>query len=177
MLMVSGELIQAIRKQYALSWRGIHGAIHWARVMENGLRLAESTGANQEIVKLFSVFHDACRWNDDHDPQHGPRGAALAEAFRGEYFQLDDAGLEILKTACALHTTGRNHPDITVQTCWDADRLDLGRVGIEPDPRFLCTSVAKHAAMIEWASQRAVRGFTPRFAAEQWDCRLEDYFA
>jgi HD superfamily phosphohydrolase YqeK len=60
--MVSSELIQAIRKQYALSWLGIRGAIHWARVMENGLRLAESTRADLEIVKLLAVFHDACRW-------------------------------------------------------------------------------------------------------------------
>jgi hypothetical protein len=33
--------------------------------------------------------------------------------------------------------------DITVQTCWDADRLDLPRVGIQPLPQFLCTEAAK----------------------------------
>ncbi len=25
----------------------------------------------------------------------------------------------------------------TIQSCWDADRLDLGRVGIIPNKRFL----------------------------------------
>ena len=25
--------------------------------------------------------------------------------------------------------------DITIQTCWDSDRLDLGRVGMMPEPR------------------------------------------
>jgi hypothetical protein len=29
-----------IRNQFALNWRGLHGAPHWARVRQNGLRLA-----------------------------------------------------------------------------------------------------------------------------------------
>jgi hypothetical protein len=33
--------------------------------------------------------------------------------------------------------------DPTVQTCWDADRLDLGRVGIKPHPDFLSPFAAK----------------------------------
>lgn len=48
--------------------------------------------------------------------------------------------------------------DITVQTCWDADRLDLGRVGIRPDPDRLCTSAAKESDLLEWAYARSVRG-------------------
>ncbi|MBT5083254.1 MAG: hypothetical protein HOM62_22025 [Rhodospirillaceae bacterium] len=47
--------------------------------------------------------------------------------------------------------------DITVQTCWDADRLDLGRAGIVPDPRYLCTDAAKEPRMIEWAHNRATK--------------------
>jgi hypothetical protein len=34
------DLIEAIRKEFALSLDGIHGALHWARVRDNGLRLA-----------------------------------------------------------------------------------------------------------------------------------------
>lgn len=32
--------------------------------------------------------------------------------------------------ALAYHSDGYTEGDITVQVCWDADRLDLGRVGI-----------------------------------------------
>jgi uncharacterized protein len=27
--------------------------------------------------------------------------------------------------------------DATIQTAWDGDRLDLGRVGIKPNPKYL----------------------------------------
>jgi len=164
------ELIQAIRQQYRLPWNGIHGAAHWARVLENGWCVAESSGANREVVALFAVFHDACRWNEDHDPEHGRRGAALAAMYRGQFFELSDPNFLILQTACSLHTTGRTHPDITVQTCWDADRLDLMRVGIQPDPRFLCTLKAKQPDMIVWAVERSCREHIPSFALEEWGC-------
>ena len=33
--------------------------------------------------------------------------------------------------------------DLTVMACWDADRLDLGRVGIRVDPKRLFTTTAQ----------------------------------
>ena len=65
-------------KKYALPPHGIHGVAHWARVMENGLRLAEATGANSDIIQLFALFHDACRINEGRDACHAVRGAMLA---------------------------------------------------------------------------------------------------
>ena len=38
-------IVQAILTGYDLSWNGTHGVGHWARVLENRLRLARSTGA------------------------------------------------------------------------------------------------------------------------------------
>jgi uncharacterized protein len=38
-----------------------------------------------------------------------------------------------------------------VQTCWDADRLDLGRVGIIPRPDRLCTEEARDPVLFERA--------------------------
>ncbi|HJN67445.1 MAG TPA: hypothetical protein QF761_14640 [Pirellulales bacterium] len=46
----------AILDGYALPWRGTHGVMHWARVWTNGLKVAEVSGADQEIVKLFALF-------------------------------------------------------------------------------------------------------------------------
>ena len=64
--------------------------------------------------------------NDNHDPEHGARGATLARILHGQQFQLDDSGLALLLVACETHTTGTRHPAVTVRTCWDADRLDCG---------------------------------------------------
>ena len=55
-------------------------------------------------------------------------------------------------SSCIGHTHERTHPDVTVQTCWDADRLDLGRVGITPHPSRLCIEVTRRAETIRWAN-------------------------
>jgi uncharacterized protein len=150
-------LIAAIRSQYRLRWDGIHGRAHLARVRENGLRLAQRTGARSDVVELFAYFHDACRHNDSHDPQHGPRGAALARSLVGSAFDLDPAGLDLLTAACIGHTRGETDAEVTVATCWDADRLDLGRVGKRPRPDLLCTDAARDPAVIAWAYERSLR--------------------
>jgi len=51
------------------------------------------------------------------------------------------------KTACEGHTYKGYHDDVTIQTCWDADRLDLGRVGITPDPDRMCTGMGRQLAL------------------------------
>jgi uncharacterized protein len=151
-------LVELIRSRYRLRWNGIHGYPHWVRVRENGFRLAERTGARADIVELFALFHDACRLNDDHDPQHGWRGAELARSLCPTGFQLDDQGLELLADACARHTDGHLEGDITVQTCWDADRLDLARVGKTPRSEKLCTEAARDPQTLQWAIARSLLG-------------------
>ena len=149
--MVPQDLIEMVQKGYALRLDGIHGIAHWARVRTNGLRLAEQTGANPEVVALFALLHDSKRLNDGRDPKHGARAAEFAASLRDSLLTLSEEELELLQFACEYHTEGLTEADITVQTCWDADRLDLGRVGITPDPRYLCTPAARESAMIEWA--------------------------
>jgi uncharacterized protein len=161
-------VLKSVLEEYALPWNGIHGVVHWARVLENGLVLAEKTGANIEVVKLFAVLHDSRRLNDGHDPDHGPRAAQLAHNISGRLIDLPDHEFGLLCRACEGHTHERTHPDITIQTCWDADRLDLGRVGITPHPTRLCTEVAKMPTMIEWAHQRALSDYVPSFVEDEW---------
>ena len=148
---ITRELVEAIRKAYALDWGGMHGMAHWLRVRENGLRLAELTGADRQVVKLFAFIHDAKRLTDWPDPEHGRRAAEFAETLRGSLIVLPDRAFRWLVYACEWHSDGLTEAPPTVQTCWDADRLDLGRIGVRPDPRFLCTAAAKDGAMIEWA--------------------------
>jgi uncharacterized protein len=166
---ISRELIAAIRLQYVLPWNGCHGVGHWARVRENGLRIAASTpGVNIQVVELFAVFHDSRRQNEGWDHGHGRRGGKLARALRGTLFEISDAELELLCTACDLHTDGHTQAEPTIQACWDADRLDLARVGTMPNPKYLCTPAAKDPEMIRWADERACRWFVPQFAIENW---------
>jgi uncharacterized protein len=161
-------LVHEILDGYQLLVDGTHGVYHWARVMENGLRLATMTKAKTEVVTLFALFHDCRRVNEDHDPGHGRRGAELAATMRGTLFHLSDEDFELLYTACAYHTDGLIEGDVTVQTCWDADRLDLARVGITPAARYLCTAYAKTQEMMRWANERASAEFIPDLA-QQWE--------
>ena len=122
-----------------------------------------------ELVTLFALFHDARRINEDHDPGHGHRGADLARKLRGEFYDLSDDRFDLLVEACSRHTDGRTDGDVTVQTCWDADRLDLGRVGVRPWPERLCTDTAKDPDMIDWAHRRAVDGVIAGVVRSLWD--------
>jgi uncharacterized protein len=144
----------------------------WARVLENGLRVAEQTGANIEVVSLFAVLHDSKRVNECTDPDHGQRGADFAAELRGHLFDLPDQELELLYLACAGHTHERTHSDITVQTCWDADRLDLGRIGITPDPNRLCTAAARKTELLRWADGRARFVIVPTLVWDEWGVDL-----
>lgn len=171
--MDTAAIIAEILKGYELNPRGFHGVVHWARVMENGLKLEETTGADRTVVTLFALFHDSRRVNDGSDWGHGLRGAKLARQLRGSAFELNDDEFELLYRACEWHTEGESDPSPTVCTCWDADRLDLGRVGIRPDPRYLCTEAARCPMMIAWAEKRARADFEPSIVIEQWGIPLD----
>jgi uncharacterized protein len=161
-------LVHRILENYALSWQGPHGVGHWARVLENGLRLARETGAKVEVVRLFAIFHDSCRVSDGTDPWHGERGSELASALRDKWFVLSDEEFDLLYEACAGHADGGTEADVTIQTCWDADRLDLGRVGVIPMPEKLCTRAAKRSEILKWADGRACLEVVPGIVAAEW---------
>jgi uncharacterized protein len=167
-LPVIPELLQAIRGQYLLPWEGLHGIGHWARVCENGLRIASAARADVTVLLYFSIFHDACRRNEGHDPAHGWRGAELALRLRGRIYEVDDERFEMLRRACAHHTGGRHDGSPTVLACWDADRLDLARAGITPRPERLCTEAARSPEVIEWACGRSRTRTVPSFVSAHW---------
>ncbi len=161
-------LVQVVLREYTLPWDGDHGVAHWARVLENGLRLAEMTGANVEVVRHFALIHDSRRVNEVSDPDHGPRAAAFAHGLRGVLLQLSDADFRLLHRACEGHTHEISHPNVTIQTCWDADRLDLGRVGVTPHASRLGTAAARSREVLAWADGRATFGVVPDWVATDW---------
>lgn len=132
----------------------LHGPDHWRRVERNGCILAARTGAKVHVVRLFALFHDSRRENEGRDPGHGKRGAEFAATFRGRLCEISDEDHELLRLACIWHTDADHHTDPTIGTCWDADRLDLGRVGVIPDAQFMSTAfgkeIAEHGVIHPW---------------------------
>jgi uncharacterized protein len=172
--MLTPSLIQQITKSYRLPLGGVHGLPHWARVLVNARRLAIETGADATVIELFAVFHDARRQNEGYDPEHGSRAASLAHALLSGNDRLSREKLQMLDEACRFHTDGLRDADVTVQTCWDADRLDLLRVGTYPEAELLCTEAAREPAVIAWANERARKGDVPRLIWEEWGMRLPE---
>jgi uncharacterized protein len=123
---------------------------------------------NKSIIELFAVFHDSGRQNEHTDDGHGYRGAELAKKLKGTFFDLEDSDFELLYTACCHHTDIHFHENITVQACWDADRLDLGRVGKIPVIDYFGTAFAKEPDTVAWATKRAQEGILTEFAIEEW---------
>jgi uncharacterized protein len=137
------DFLRRIVKRLGIDAYGIHGIEHWIRVYENGYSLAESTGANARVLIWFAVLHDSQRSSDAMDHGHGRRAAEFAKQHRTK-IDLENREFELLIEALACHTEGcRPEADITVRTCLDADRLDIGRTGAKPDPAWLYTEAAK----------------------------------
>lgn len=59
---------------------------------------------------------------------------------------LDNEEIDLLEKACRYHTTEHRTGNETIDICFDADRLDLGRVGITPDPERMATAQGAYYA-------------------------------
>ncbi|MFZ4779098.1 MAG: hypothetical protein ACOYM3_27360 [Terrimicrobiaceae bacterium] len=140
------HLKQIVSGQFHTEDYSVHGPDHWRRVEVNGLLLATQTGADIAVVRLFALFHDSRRIDDGWDEGHGARGAEYAASLRGTEYDLSDDSFDLLHYACEWHTEGKHHENPTIATCWDADRLDLGRVGIIPSPEFMSTEFGREIA-------------------------------
>lgn len=163
-VMVRSVIMTEILAGYDLPLGGVHGIAHWGRVLEAGLRLAEITRADKVVVAHFAVFHDARRRCDGDDPEHGKRGAELALRLRPG-LAMTERQCALLVHACRFHAEGRTHDDPTVQTCWDADRLDLWRVGITPREPGLGATAARCVDILEWSRARSLADVVPDGAA------------
>jgi uncharacterized protein len=130
-------LIALIKAEFRLDWKGIHGANHWARVLHHGKNIGQLRKADLLVVELFGFMHDSCRLNEGQDLKHGQRAAEFAHGIHGDFYSLQPKQLDQLCFAMQHHSGGEVSVDATIQTCWDSDRLDLGRVGIVPSAQYL----------------------------------------
>ena len=145
-------LLKAVLAQLRINRDGAHGIRHWARVRKHALTVGQATGADLLVVELFAFLHDSQRENEYQDAGHGSRAAEYARSLQALYFDLTPTQLDKLCLAMIGHSDGQVHADATIQTCWDADRLDLGRVGTKPRSKYLSVEAAKHIEnAYEWS--------------------------
>jgi uncharacterized protein len=154
----------------------LHGPTHWARVhmFAKALLTREQVPADaQTCVVLFAWLHDLAREDDEGTRTHAVDGAAQVDRILpaiGEDLSPDQR--EVVRGAINYHSDGMVAREaveaglfahvawpadvviLAVGCCWDADRLDLPRVGIVPDPSLMST-----------ASWRAVQALSARMAA------------
>ena len=128
----------------------IHGITHGIRVERNGNAICQMLGIDGRIIRPFAYLHDFCRENDGHDPEHGLRAAKHIEKhydFVKYHFGLSDTEMKLLMFACENHTDMIRSDFEIVNACFDADRLDLPRVGTTPDPNYMATTIGGLYAM------------------------------
>ncbi|MBR4160353.1 MAG: hypothetical protein IKT87_01550 [Bacteroidaceae bacterium] len=127
-----------------------HGISHWQRVERNGILLARYSNnpdINLRVVRCFAYLHDKWRKDDGWDLLHGPRAAQMIPSIRHTILShLTDHEVHLLQQACELHTSTHRTGNATIDTCFDADRLDLDRVGITPDPQRMASPAGSYLA-------------------------------
>jgi uncharacterized protein len=116
LLCVKGDHARAMRTNWPRIWEhitrdfkcdhdSVHGPSHWRRVERNGLLIGTRSGAVEEVVRLFAVFHDSRREHDGWDNTHGSRGAAYAAKLRSVLLDISDDHFELLHYACTMAYT------------------------------------------------------------------------
>ncbi len=121
----------------------LHGFPHWQRVAINGEQLA-TPDTDPTVLRLFAYLHDSCRIDNGHDGEHGPRAAKMIADLRPNLLSgLNDEQFHTLQQAIEKHTSHHATGNPTIDACFDADRLDLIRVGIRPDPKKMATAKGK----------------------------------
>jgi uncharacterized protein len=160
------SLVQTIEESQSGATSPAHGPDHWRKVAITGLALADSTPeCDLELVLLFALLHDSQREDEYEDPEHPARAADFASDL---VLNLSSERLATLLYAIRHHTDGQTHSNPTIAVCWDADRLNLWRVGIVPDPTWLSTNEAKTRERILWASKLQKQHF-------EWSDVLDHY--
>ena len=160
-MMINRELIKKLESYCRLKDSKLHGAGHWVRVHRFGKLLSDKCNLRPELedcVETFSLTHDLARNLDGFEEDHGGNSALLFNKIRNELFpDLSNNQVEVIKIAIHYHSDGMtseeayykglfDHIDLfgddlinTIGCCWDADRLDLLRLGRHPRPELMST--------------------------------------
>jgi uncharacterized protein len=173
----TAQIIKALKAHARFPSR-IHGPAHWARVHRFGVLLAEREqlpAAGRVCVEVFAWVHDLAREDDSGSNHHAIEGAASLDRVLPAIFDgLSSEQVETIRAAIRYHsdgmTAGRAYDagafdDLawprelvvpTIGCCWDADRLDLPRVGVHPGAQFMSTSAWREVLPLSEQVHRSV---------------------
>jgi uncharacterized protein len=142
------RIIELAKSVFVLGDESYHGVRHWEEVAKNGEFLSMQPQVDATVVKLFAYLHDCKRVEEYADPEHGHRAAEYVDELRrnGELGFLTFSQYYKLKNACELHHTGGVSDDPTIGACFDADRIELIRCGIQPRVELMSTPLGKRFA-------------------------------
>jgi len=143
-------------RRFALGQDSYHGPAHWKRVLANGRFISSHLNLNSDFIHHFAWLHDCCRENESYDPQHGTRAASFAKELYKKEIQLTPMLFEKLIFTLEHHNKGKVSDDLQIGACWDADRLELGRVGIYPDAKYMSTPLGKNGSLIDLCYERSI---------------------
>lgn len=134
-----------VTDQFSLNLNSDHGVDHWGRVEEVGVYLAQKVGADVELIRLFALLHDSQRQCEGYDPEHGLRASEYVQKLSEcGFLMLDQSRLRRLMFACGYHNDQKvRSDDVTINICWDSDRVDLVRVGLSKAEIILVTQIGR----------------------------------
>lgn len=137
-----------VQDQFRLSQGSLHGYQHWKRVERLGKYIGATNGSDIAIVSHFAYLHDAVRHSESEDVLHGLRAGDYVQILASQkHISLNQSQLNTLVLACKTHNTiTATILNPTLATCFDADRLDLWRMGIQPIESLLFTDKGKAIA-------------------------------
>lgn len=124
----------------------IHGFSHLRRVAAVAGRIAAAAGEDIESAVVAGFLHDCARRHDGGGVDHAHDSAALTRKLLARFYPHLDAVR--LCDAIARHADGETTEDMLAACVWDADRLELRRLGIEVDPDLLSTEIARRLIRI-----------------------------
>jgi uncharacterized protein len=142
------DLLDLIKQDFKIDFYGDHGIEHWQRVYLNTQLLSKYYGVQSKVFELFSILHDSKRENEYRDINHGKRASEFVKVLiEKKMIILNDVDQQRLIYACKNHTKSdkkdKLYKDLIIQICFDSDRMDIGRVGIIPNEKYLSTDYAK----------------------------------
>ncbi len=119
----------------------LHGISHLRRVAILSGRLANAVGEDVESAVVMGFLHDCARRNDKNDIDHARDSEVLARGLIERFYSHLD--VDRICEAIAGHADGEVTSDPFTGCLWDADRMELKRIGRTIDLDLLSTKVAK----------------------------------
>ncbi|MHB9031383.1 MAG: HD domain-containing protein [Candidatus Latescibacterota bacterium] len=124
----------------------IHGLEHLRRVACTAGRIALWENEDMKAAVVGGFLHDCARVNDGGGQEHAYDSAIIAEEVLRRHFPELDADRVVF--AIHHHAAGLIAEDLLVGAIWDADRLDLVRLGVRVRTELLSTRIAKRVVGI-----------------------------